>query len=253
MCEINKPENQQADLKCPFDLDKYQMKIDNLAPEGSLPWAIIQVYMGKAVARSEWEAPDEYIALKVKSPDSISHIEKHDKYGSSNWQPTPGDLMACDWKVWKPKCPEGTMLSFDLKVGTGKYSVSVQMWGYLADNELYPANPFGTLTNLKNETDITKFSYFVWDNSNKGIHIRVSSGIPPTLGGYQKMVDLFGKDLTVTVGGVPYYLGSTLDSSIVGKQQYEFFGRYYNTNAQKLGDILQQNVDKTLHFCFNWK
>ncbi|MCC8381644.1 MW1434 family type I TA system toxin [Xenorhabdus sp. PB30.3] len=114
MSDVNKLDDKQ----CPFDLSKYKSN-DVVAPIGSLPWAIIQVYMGKIVTRSEWETPDEYIALTVKNPDSASHIDKHDKYGSSNWQPTPGDLMACDWELVSKVTPVECMLSFDLTSGRG--------------------------------------------------------------------------------------------------------------------------------------
>ncbi|MGJ0630182.1 Thoeris anti-defense Tad2 family protein [Xenorhabdus bovienii] len=257
MSEINKPENQQADLKCPFNPDQY--KIDAIAaPVGTSPWALIQVYLGHQVHRSDWDAPDEYIHLVPGNGNDIApSIQKRDKHGMlTSWQPTQEDLMACDWNLLKsetkPK-PVECMLSFDLEVGTGKFSDSEQNWGYLADDELESGNegPFGTLTNFQNKTDITKFSYFVWDDVDQDIFIRVSSDNNNE--GHQKMVALFAKDLTVTAGGIPYHLGSSTDASLSGEGKYEFAGEYQNNDAPKLGDLLKQNVDKTLSFCFNWK
>ncbi|AOM39937.1 Thoeris anti-defense Tad2 family protein [Xenorhabdus hominickii] len=257
MSEVNKPENDNADLKCPFNPDQY--KIDAIAaPVGTSPWALIQVYLGHQVHRSDWDAPDEYIHLVPGNGNDIApSIQKRDKHGMlTSWQPTQEDLMACDWSFLKQ---DDCMLAFDLKIGTGKYSDNELDWGYLADNEsaVGPAHegPFGSLATLKNNTDIIKFSYFAWQGRSdnyRGILIGVSSG--STQAGYQKMVELFAKDLTVSVNGVPYHLGSsTALQNMVGQKPYEFIGQYTNDDAQKLGALLKQNVNKTLHFCFNWK
>ncbi|PHM25100.1 Thoeris anti-defense Tad2 family protein [Xenorhabdus innexi] len=245
MSDVNKLDDKQ----CPFDLDKYKNNDnDVVAPIGSLPWAIIQVYMGEVVVRSKWETSREYIGLTVKSPKSASHIEKHDKYGSSHWQPTPDDLMACDWEL---KPIEG-MLSFDLKVGHASDN-----WGYLGDDEWANMGtegilPFGTLTNLQNKTDINKFSLFIWGEHNSDVLIRVSSDTNGEA--YQKIVDLFAKYLTVTVAGIPYHLGSSSGNyTLYGQEAYEFTGQYIHRDARKLGDLLKQNVGKTLSFCFDWR
>ncbi|MDE1497232.1 DUF2829 domain-containing protein [Xenorhabdus bovienii] len=248
MSEVNKPEN-STDLKCPFDLDKYQMKIDNLAPEGSLPWAIIQVYMGKAVARSEWKTSDEYIKLTVKSPNSASHIEKHDKYSSSNWQPTSGDLMACDWELVKSESkPVECMLSFDLKIGTSKYDESAgQDWGYLTIGGDFSAgeSTFGTLTNLQNNIGIAKILMFYFDTGN-WVSLKVSSDQDS----YKKVAKSLKKNLHVTVDGVTYNLGA----SSLGEDNinYIYSISYNGDNAQKLGAILKQ-TDQTKTFCFSLK
>ncbi|AOM39182.1 hypothetical protein A9255_00245 [Xenorhabdus hominickii] len=63
------------------------------------------------------------------------------------------------------------------------------------------------------------------------------------------MVALFAKNLTVTVGGTTYHLGSATDYPLTGKQEYEFVGKYINN----LGNLLKQNEGNTLHFCLNWK
>ncbi|MGJ0580835.1 Thoeris anti-defense Tad2 family protein [Xenorhabdus bovienii] len=259
MSDVNKPENQQADLKCPFNPDQY--KIDAIAaPVGTSPWALIQVYLGHQVHRSDWDAPDEYIHLVPGNGNDIApSIQKRDKHGMlTSWQPTQEDLMACDWNLLKsetkPK-PDDCMLSFDLAVGTGKYSDSDHEYGYLADDEFEsgPAHqdPFGTLTNLQNKTDITKFSFFTWDSDIQKLRVRVSSDNNHE--GYQKMVKLFGKNLTITSNGVSYSLGQATEVSTAGQKDYEFVGQYQNDDAKKLGNLLQQNVGKTLHFCFNWK
>ncbi|WP_416777865.1 Thoeris anti-defense Tad2 family protein [Xenorhabdus budapestensis] len=254
MSEINKPENDSTDLKCPFNPDQY--KIDAIAaPVGTSPWALIQVYLGHQVHRSDWDAPDEYIHLVPGNGNDIApSIQKRDKHGMlTSWQPTQEDLMACDWNLLKsetkPK-PDDCMLSFDLKIGTSSGS-SGQDCGYLADEEFAGAgeHPFGTLTNLQNKTDITKFSYFALNGG--GIWIRVSSDNSQE--GYQKMVELFKKNLTVTVGSLSYHLGSTEYNSSMGIQPYEFHGGYSGIDATNLGDLLTQNVGNTLSFCFNWK
>ncbi|CDG16255.1 Thoeris anti-defense Tad2 family protein [Xenorhabdus doucetiae] len=265
MSEINKPKSKNTENECQINPDQYQIKIDAVtAPVGSCPWAIIQAYLGNELHRSDWDTPNEYMRLTSKGEDNdFAHIEKSDKHGIwLPWQPSPEDLMACDWNLLtsetKPKpTPDNCMLSFDLKVGVGSFSDSDQNWGYLADDEFASGtdheSPFGTLTNLKNKTEITTFSYFVWNNNSPEIYLRVSSGNPLTPEGYQKLVELFKKDLTVTIDGVAYHLGGSTDGYLFGKRQYEFAGKYKNDDAQKLGTLLKQHAGNTLHFCFNWK
>ncbi|CDH07604.1 conserved hypothetical protein [Xenorhabdus bovienii str. oregonense] len=253
MSDVNKLDNKQ----CPFDLSKYKSN-DVVAPVGSVPWAIIQVYEGKAVGRTEWNSLAEYIHLSTKNDGSGPiHIEKHNKDGISEvWEPTLEDLMACDWNLLKSKQkPDDCMLGFDLTIGTGTYSYPDHEYGYLADNEFELGTahqgPFGTLTNPQNKTDITKFSFFTWSSGGQILRIRVSSDNNHE--GYQKMVELFKKTLTIIADGVPYPLGEATEINTDGEGEYEFAGQYNNTEAQKLGALLKQNVGNTLHFCFNWK
>ncbi|MBD2798389.1 DUF2829 domain-containing protein [Xenorhabdus sp. 18] len=248
MSEINKP--------CPFNPDQY--KIDTLAaPVGTSPWALIQVYLGNKVHRKDWDAPDEYIHLiPGNGNDDAPEIKKRDKHGvMTAWQATQEDLMACDWKLLEsaPTCPEGTMLSFELKSGTSTYDPDHQDWGYLADDEFSDLHehPFGSLNITYNGTDIKKISLFYWENENS-VYLKVSSDNNQE--GHQKMVDLFSKDFTVTIGNVYYHLGSTTDdNSYMSKGEYEFLGLYENEDAQKLGALLKQNVGNKLNFCFTWK
>ncbi|MCG3461519.1 DUF2829 domain-containing protein [Xenorhabdus bovienii] len=250
MSEVNKLDNKQ----CPFDPDQY--KIDTLAaPAGTSPWALIQVYLGNKVHRKDWSALDEYIHLVSGNGNDAPEIKKRDKHGvMTSWQPTQEDLMACDWELVKsePK-PEDCMLSFDITVGTGKFNDGEQSWGYLADNEFESIgeSPFGTLANLQNKTEITKFLYFSLSIEG-GIQIIVSSDNNQE--GYQKMVKLFARSLTVTVNDVLYHLGSAITiASLNGKGQYRYGCQYDNADAHNLGTLLKQNVGKTLRFFFNWK
>ncbi|WP_426577113.1 Thoeris anti-defense Tad2 family protein [Xenorhabdus stockiae] len=255
MSEVNKLDNKQ----CPFDPEQY--KIDTLAaPVGTSPWALIQVYLGNKVHRKDWSAPDEYIHLVPGSGGDAPEIRKRDKHGvMTSWQPTQEDLMACDWHLMKSSSkpqPTDCMLSFNLVVGTGSFSNQDQMWGYLADAEFEPAGehlgPFGTLSGLQNKTAITTFAFLVWDGLHQKIFIRVSSDNNQT--GYQKLVDLFKQNLTITVDGTPYQLGSSTDSHLYGKHEYEFIGEYGNDDAKKLGSLLQQQNDgDSLPYCFIWK
>ncbi|SFN98552.1 Thoeris anti-defense Tad2 family protein [Xenorhabdus japonica] len=256
MSEVNKPENLNAEKQCKIIPAQY--KIDTVtAPVGSCPWAMIQVYLGNKLHRSDWDAPGEHMRLTSHEP---VYIEKSNKHGEwFPWQPTPDDLMACDWHLVKSGAkpqPTDCMLNFDLVVGTGSFSNKDQMWGYLADAEFEPAGehlgPFGMLTDPQNKTVITKFALLVWDGLNQKIFIRVSSD--SNQAGYQKLVDLFKQNLTITVDGVPYSLGNSIDSHLFGKHEYEFIGEYSNDDAKKLGSLLQQqNAGDSLPYCFNWK
>ncbi|WP_456303185.1 DUF7823 domain-containing protein [Xenorhabdus szentirmaii] len=63
----------------------------------------------------------------------------------------------------------------------------------------------------------------------------------------QNQPDLPNKSLDVIVDGSIYHLDSASYSNN-GK-----IFRYNSADAKKLVDLLKQNADKTLHFCFNWK
>ncbi|WP_038234888.1 hypothetical protein [Xenorhabdus szentirmaii] len=63
----------------------------------------------------------------------------------------------------------------------------------------------------------------------------------------QNQPDLPNKSLDVMVDGSIYHLDFASYSNN-GK-----IFRYNSADAKKLVDLLKQNVDKTLHFCSNWK
>ncbi|CDG96176.1 conserved hypothetical protein [Xenorhabdus bovienii str. puntauvense] len=255
MSDVNKLDNKQ----CPFDLSKYKSN-DVVAPIGSLPWAIIQVYMGNTVARGEWETPDEYIALTVKNPDSASHIDKHDKYGSSNWQPTPGDLMACDWGLLKPVCPEGSMLIFDLKLGFEQIPAGYKWWGY--NNWGSQSIHTGTLNIIQNKIGIIDIQWF---------YLRVGNTVPTLLSidlqvstdknSDQKVSQIFNKNFYVTVDNETYDLGihsSWGQNGLYTRNvSYTYDSRYdahnpQKLNVKKLSEILKQ-TDQTKRFCLAWR
>ncbi|MDC9594920.1 Thoeris anti-defense Tad2 family protein, partial [Xenorhabdus sp. IM139775] len=191
MSEITKLDN--ADKKCSFGPDQFEAKVDNVAPVGSFPWALIQVYLGKPVKRSGW-ADSVYLLPKYDDSGAFLYIQRSEADANVlPWVPEPDDMVACDWKLLD------CMLSFDLTVGAGKYDDSGRVWGYLADEEWASigVHPFGDLANLQNKTDIKKFSLFEMHETAGTIELKVSSD--NNQDGYQKMVNLFAKDLTITV------------------------------------------------------
>ncbi|MGJ0580638.1 Thoeris anti-defense Tad2 family protein [Xenorhabdus bovienii] len=275
MSEINKPENDNADLKCPFNPDQYKKKVnvevDGVAPVGSLPWALIQVYLGKEVHRSGWNAPIEHMRLTHKSEvgsadDGAAYIEKSDKGGYwSRWQPTQEDLMACDWSLLKsePK-PNDCMLSFDVFIGTANATLQGSeghvAWGYVKDGYKWDehewSKSFGDLKVIQNKTDIVETSSFYWHASSDNkvdviIWIAVSNANQESS---QKLIEFFQtKELYITVDGVTYNLGKSLNLVTDPRYKYEIDNGYKNDDAKKLGALLQQNAGNTLRFYCNWK
>ncbi|MDC9591641.1 DUF2829 domain-containing protein [Xenorhabdus sp. XENO-10] len=253
MSEINKPED--TTLNCPFEPSQYKKKVDvevdGIPPVGSLPWALIQVYLGKVLSRSKWNA-NEYIQLSAKNDGSEPvHIEKHDKNNiPQTWEPTPEDLMACDWGLVKitPK-PEDCMLSFELQLG--RINGDGDWWGYIS-NKLYGGkDAFGDLISVQNETNITNLSIlaFHWEDDAFFTVISSDTDYLPELLGVLK------KTLYVTVDGVVYNLGENSDGSpeLDPKMKAYFSGYYdYSNNAKNLINILQQ-TGQTKRFCFNWQ
>ncbi|CBJ81112.1 hypothetical protein XBJ1_1986 [Xenorhabdus bovienii SS-2004] len=70
MSKINKLDN--IGKKCSFNPDQYKKKIevDDVAPVGSFPWAVIQVYLNKPVRRSDWNS-NIYLIPKY---DNSGHV-----------------------------------------------------------------------------------------------------------------------------------------------------------------------------------
>ncbi|PHM56711.1 DUF2829 domain-containing protein [Xenorhabdus sp. KK7.4] len=262
MSDVNKLDSTQ----CPFDPEQYKVKktkavnvefeVDGVPPVGTFPWAIIQVYLGHWVRRDGWSPSSEYIKLIPSStsndgkniPPQIGIVEKNSELTS--WQPTQDDMMACDWELVKaeikPICPEDTMLSFDLKVGTSQYlyvQQQAQDWGYLTEGVDKGENEstFGTLTNLQSTIGIGNILSFTLTENPIGtfyiIALQVDTQNQPNLG---------GKTLEVVVNGSTYNLGAYASNAT------NVF-LYMSDGAKQLGDLLKQNVGKTLHFCFNWK
>ncbi|MBD2796877.1 DUF2829 domain-containing protein [Xenorhabdus sp. 18] len=266
MSEINKLDN----VACPFNPEQYKIEVttdfttdfttkvnhDVAAPTGSFPWAIIKLYLGQKVRRNSWASPYEYIKLTPGStgsdgkniPPQIWVIDKDDE---QIWAPEQEDMMACDWEL-------AQMLFFDLKVGTGTGRVyeseDIAVWGYFPGNEkIYgKPNPFGTLTNFQNTTEITTFLYFIWYERYVERPLMLI-GLSSTPEGFWKMEELLNKDLTVTVDGVSYHLGNSDDTLNDDPQQHKSDRVYSNDDAKKLGAVLEQNVGNTLHFFFKWK
>ncbi|MDX7989248.1 DUF2829 domain-containing protein [Xenorhabdus sp. 12] len=243
MSDVNKPV--VFDKDCLLSPDQFK---DSVAPIGSFPWAIIQVYLGKYLRRKDWSSPAQYIRLKPQTSTEQIYIEEHDKHGQwASWFPKQKDMVACDWEE---VMAEGYTLSFDLKIGTTQYynggdpdGDKVQEWGYLATDTDVEGSlpPYGTLTNLQNTIGIGGILSFCLRELPIGtffdMDMNVSTQIQPDLG---------SKNLKVVVNGLTYDLGS-LPGSPVARILYTSDG------AKKLGDLMKQNVDKTLHFCFNWK
>ncbi|MEQ1962740.1 DUF2829 domain-containing protein [Xenorhabdus khoisanae] len=258
MYEVNKPETQFGDEKCPLNPNHYKVQVDDVAPVGSFPWAIIQVYLGYQVRRNDWEAANEYIKLIPGSTDSDSiptQIGMVDKHGNlTSWQPTQEDMMTCDWEL-------NYMLSFDLILGTGEFGGDVDEtkkgrdWGYsgekfdLGKGELL----FGALTQIQNKTDIIEISAFCWEevkeNSVQQLLFWVYS-----LGknGYNNTIELFKKSLYVTVDGVIYNLGIPIPRSNGSIDYYSYYAWYQGPETQKMSSVLKQ-IGQTKRFCFNWK
>ncbi|PHM60522.1 hypothetical protein Xsto_03931 [Xenorhabdus stockiae] len=254
MSDVNKLDDKQ----CPFDPEQYKAHVkvsytidnDIAAPVGSLPWALIQVYLGKVVGRSKWGV-NEYIRLSAKNDSKTpAHIEKHDQQSFPyDWEPTPEDLMACDWELVKikpkPK-PVECMLSFDLMIGTGQFNDGGgQDWGYLTKGGYLGGgvSTFGTLTNLQSTIGIGNILEFMLSESPIGtfdfIQLQVDT---------QNQSGLENKALEVVVNGSTYNLVASKNSLTT-----DFL--YYSDGAKQLGDFLKQNVGNTtpIHFCFNWK
>ncbi|WP_274540003.1 Thoeris anti-defense Tad2 family protein [Xenorhabdus ehlersii] len=202
----------------------------------------MQVYLGKKVYRRNWSYPVEYIHLVS---DSSPLIEKREQDNITAWQPTPEDLTACDWEL-----QGDPNLEFDLEVGKEMYDDS-QFFGYFNINSSSSSTYIGTLDLIKNNSDIKNITMFYFIEDSK-LSIQASSDNNEE--SYQKMEELFSKKLTVMVDDVHYvldYLQARHDNetTYVLSRVYD---SHINKNLKKLGDLLKQNVGKTLRIRLVW-
>ncbi|WP_338885174.1 MW1434 family type I TA system toxin [Xenorhabdus sp. TH1] len=255
MSDVNKLDNKQ----CPFDPEQYKSN-DVVAPVGTSPWALIQVYLGNKVHRKDWDAPDEYIHLVPGSGNDEPEIKKRDKHGGmTSWQPAQEDLMACDWSLLKsepkPK-PEDCMLSFDLVSGAHKYTdydiSEFQRWGYLDGNESqkgWGGYSFGTLTRLRTTTDIENVLLLFLDTRNDAsdtLYFEVSVN----QNNRQTVIELLSKNLYISVENKTYNLGT---AALQDYADNTLSANYTGEEANKLGEILKQTDQPPKHFVFEWK
>ncbi|WP_416777409.1 Thoeris anti-defense Tad2 family protein [Xenorhabdus budapestensis] len=257
MSEVNK-----LDLNCPFNPDQYNIGDGNITvPAGTSAWALSLVYLGEQVHRSGWNAPIEHMRLAHKSEtdsggDGTAYVEKSDKDGYwSRWTPTQEDLLACDWKLLKSvsECPEDSVLVFDLTPGVKVDDLGETSWGH----EYYGVDGhFGPLNIIQNKTDIAKISIFYWieygKNSLLSPNLFWNVTPYPNSESPQKVVELFGRTLYITVDNVSYNLGEGENASSYedGDSNYCVVS-YKGAEAQKFSEILKQ-TGTTKRFCFKW-
>ncbi|PHM46014.1 hypothetical protein Xmau_00407 [Xenorhabdus mauleonii] len=247
MSEVNKPENKNPANLCQIDPKQYQIDAAT-APVGSFPWAMIQVYKGKNLRRKDWDSPDQYLRLisskEVEAgTEQNDYIEAHDKHGHwKPWIPNVEDMVECDWEVVKVKPKiEDYRLSFDLKIGTARRQ-DWEHWGYMNFGDINPDKPpFGVLTNLRSNIDVGKilsFRFCKQDGDRRGfILLQIDTPNYPELG---------YNSCNVTVDGSIYGI-------FISNWQNKSGFNYPADGANRLGDLIKQNVDKTLHFSLKWK
>ncbi|QTL39850.1 DUF2829 domain-containing protein [Xenorhabdus budapestensis] len=255
------------DLKCPFNPDQYNIGDDNITvPAGTSAWALSLVYLGKQVHRSGWNAPIEHMRLTHKSEvgntdDGDAYIEKSDKNGYwSRWTPTQEDLMACDWDLLKPVCPEGNMLIFDLKLGFEQIPAGDKWWGY--NNWGCKSIHTGTLNIIQNKIGIIDIQWFYLDVDNTiPTLLTIALQVSTDKNSDQKVSQIFNKNFYVTVDNETYDLGIHSGWGQNGlytrNVSYTYDSRYdahnpQKLNVKKLSEILKQ-TDQTKRFCLTWR
>ncbi|CDG21481.1 conserved protein of unknown function [Xenorhabdus poinarii G6] len=267
MSETNKLDN--TDLQCPFDPDQYQTKIDSVAPVGSFPWAIIQVYLGAGVSRRGWDSSEEYIKL---IPGSIGNDGKNippqiwvvDKDNEQVWTPTQDDLTACDWEDVRAisGCPGGSMLAFEIKLGVkANNSETPWQWGYVGVSDWTgPTSYFGTLIEMPlNKIGITGIQMFMLQEEGKQKAITLAV-LTADIGNEQEVNELLKKNLYITVDNETFNIGTPGYKTKHGNNtcMVSWFNwpdsdprHRYVEDMIKLGKILKQTGETKL-FCLRW-
>ncbi|CDG21482.1 conserved protein of unknown function [Xenorhabdus poinarii G6] len=268
MSEMNKLDN--TDLQCPFDPDQYQVKTNSVAPVGSFPWAIIQVYLGAGMSRRGWDSSDEYIKF---IPGSIGNDGKNippqiwvvDKDNEQAWTPTQDDLMACDWEEVRAisGCPEGSMLAFEIKLGVQtNYKKTPWRWGYFGVSDwTRPSDYFGTLIDMPlNKIGITGIQNFLLQEE-KIIGLAV---LTADTSNEQEVNELLMKNLYITVDNKTFNIGSPDGHTFKSGNNTCWVNwanmtnwpdsdprHRYAEDIKKLGEILKQTGETKL-FCLRW-
>ncbi|CDM88137.1 Thoeris anti-defense Tad2 family protein [Xenorhabdus bovienii] len=251
MSKVNKPENNAA-LKCPFDPNQYHTDNEKIAvPVGSSAWALSQIFLGKQVHRSGWNAPIEHMRLAHKSEagsadDGAAYIEKSDKDGYwSRWTPTQEDLLACDWNLLAAVCPEDSMLVFDLKSGNES--------GYVG----YVDNQYGTLNIIQNKVGFKEILFFksAMGSFNDMPVGYLSFKISYDIANHQTLENLLKKKLYITIDDTTYNIGHygvfSPDDNKEEKTYKVSYEHDYPSDIDKLYKIMSQS-EHSKRYYLNW-
>ncbi|OKO99773.1 hypothetical protein Xentx_03584 [Xenorhabdus thuongxuanensis] len=151
------------------------------------------------------------------------------------------------------------MLSFDLTLGSTKNGEVIQ-WGYTSDDQ----PNFGSLTGLQANTDIENILRFYFKKEGDDGHGKISKSstmmflaVSSNQNNYQKVMELLGKTLYVTVDNVTYNLMIDSPGRISGNSADYTYYVVYTEDAEdsdiyKLSEILKQQIGQTKHFSLKW-
>ncbi|MDR0217290.1 MAG: DUF2829 domain-containing protein [Enterobacteriaceae bacterium] len=217
--------------QCPFNSNQYILNIDEIiAPVGSFPWAIIQLYMDKLVRRSKWEphiyvrpiydydGPGNVISFQLVKPDGNVLF----------WTPDHEDMGAHDWEF-------EYRLSFTLTVGhnNGQWG----SWGSI-----------GKFTNVQSSFHIERIdslSIKPEDSKNTTIWLNMFINVID----YHKIQNALAyKNLGAIVNNKVYSLSAKQTTIICNVGSFIYEG----LDTQKFGDLIIQNDGKTLDIIFSW-
>ncbi|MDR0217289.1 MAG: hypothetical protein LBI71_00130 [Enterobacteriaceae bacterium] len=205
-----------------------------VAPEGTFPWAMIQLYMDTQpqVRRSGWK-PNVYVSPNYDDSGSFLNFQRIKQDGSASpWKPEQQEMIACDWAFYN-------MASFSIKIVESGIE-----WGYFG--------AAGALTEFKSNFGVEKIDYF--SASAIGFKNTITLGLKYEQDNFQKMKDiLHKKNLNIIVNDTVYSLGVT--SAPLSDIECTSTIIYYSNNnadAYKLRLLLKENENKTLHFDLSW-
>ncbi|WP_340613623.1 Thoeris anti-defense Tad2 family protein [Xenorhabdus thailandensis] len=289
MSKLNKPENMDASLKCPFNPHQYKFEGfcgEITVPIGSFAWALSQVYIGKQLLyRTGWHVPKEHIRLAHQSVansegDGTAYIEKSNKDGYwLPWKPTQEDLMACDWKILLLPAPY--WMSFDLKIGLPRapdyhYSgyTTEETWDVVRHFDysrgIHEFHNIGTLSNFQNKTTIKEIVGFACGLRIGGLSKlwNLTFIVSCNEDNCQETVELLSKDLYITIDDRTYKLFHfsdgyipidpsdkiTSNPMVIGNKVIVFYNCYADQNFDVINicSIMNQEHSKAKHFYLSW-
>ncbi|MDR0217294.1 MAG: hypothetical protein LBI71_00155 [Enterobacteriaceae bacterium] len=250
-------------LVCPYDPNLYTGNQGDIAPVGSAPWALMQVFLGKGARLKTWDE-GEYIVVpdRLSAVDTQSVIKKFNSSGKFTEWSDIDDLLLCNWELYSPN------LSFNLTSGHSRYHDLHNLnendlmydWGYLSylGAATVNKNSCGSLDiiedNISSFAPLVSMFYFESaDNTETSLSTDgiVSFSIRVFPAYMQEAVALLKKNFYVSVDGVRYDLG--VATPIEGDPFYpEATVNYSGGDAQKLSAILKKQTGIPKTYWLNW-
>ncbi|PHM38590.1 Thoeris anti-defense Tad2 family protein [Xenorhabdus innexi] len=212
-----------------------ELSNDVTAPADSFAWAIIQLNLGHFICRNHWEDDQQYLRI---NRDSGYIEERHQHVEWTRWTPQHEDMIACDWSILEkepvnPPSVSDYHIVFDITPIEYAASYSGMASG-------------GSLVTIETDMMDDPISALHFNKGYDSLSMGLNSGLEDNMA---LLTDIRAKQLTVTVDGIQYEMGSALEKPDWPQPLY--FLHYKGQDVVKVGELLKQ-AGKTWRFDLHW-